>query len=77
MRVDKNSHAKATPQVMPNITPVRFQPKNLEAANNDIPKKKNTYGRNRTVFMMRMGMSMDKTKYSDCVTKKTRKSLND
>ena len=67
--MDENSHTNAVPQVIPNITLVRFQPKNREAANNDTPKKKNTYGRNRTVFMMRMGMSMDKTKDGDCATK--------
>ena len=73
MRVDKNSHANAVAQVMPNITLVRFQPKNLEAANSATPKKKNTYGRNRIVFIRRMGMSMNKTKNSDYITKKNQK----
>ena len=74
--MDENSHMNAVTQVMPNITLVRFQPKNREAENNDTPKKRNTYGLNRTVFMRRIGMSMNKTKNSDYITKKTKKSLS-
>ena len=73
MRVDKNSHANAVAQVMPNITLVRFQPKKLEAANSATPKKKNTYGRNRTVFIRRIGMSMNKIKNGYYITKENEK----
>ena len=71
--MDKNSHKNAVTQVMPNITLVRFQPKNREAENNDTPKKKNTYGLNRTVFMRRIGMSMNKIRNGDYIIKENQK----
>ena len=71
--MDENSHMNAVIQVMPNITLVRFQPKNREAENNDTPKKKNTYGLNRTVFMRRIGMSMNKIRNGDYIIKENQK----
>ena len=71
--MDENSHINAVTQVMPNITLVRFQPKNREAENNDTPKKKNTYGLNRTVFMRRIGMSMNKIRNGDYIIKENQK----
>ena len=71
--MDKNSHINAVTQVMPNITLVRFHPKNREAENNDTPKKRNTYGLSRIVFMRRIGMSMNKIRNGDYIIKENQK----